>query len=546
MLGRLQALRIRTQLLLLSGIMVAGFAVFGIMCFATIAQIRVNGPIYSRIIQGKDVTADILPPPLYIVETYLTAMQAADEKDPARHRVYVERIKSLRDEYERSHARWEKELPPGALKDTLLKTSYEPATTFYGKVEKEFLPALSADNAQKASIVKGELAKLYETHRAAIDEVVKRATDQNARYESSAGNTINTMVTILAIIALTTILVALAMAFATIRAITKPLGKAVCVSEEIARGNLQVTIDANGESETGRLLSAMKTMTESIKAMMEDVRTSADSVVASSEQMSASSNQMSGGLSEQSERISQIASASTEMAQTLTDIAQNASSMARAAAEAASTAESGSSIVDTSVKEVTAIATTIAITSNAVGSLGEKSRQIGEIVNVIKDIADQTNLLALNAAIEAARAGEQGRGFAVVADEVRKLAERTTRATAEIGDMIRVIQKEVEQAVGSMSETTTQVATGVANVTKAGDTLVRIVESAGNLQSMVQQIATATEEMSVTSQTVTDDIDAIARVSQETSAGATQMAQTATDLTQLSTTLLQAVGRFNA
>ena len=544
MATKLQDFRIRTQLLIICGVMIAGFAVFGVMSFFTIDEMKVNGPIYQKIVCGKDLIADVLPPPEYILESYLTTLQAHDETNPENQKAYMGKLKNLRDEYISRHEFWEKNLPQGIMKEILIKKSYEPAMAFYEKVEKELFPALISDDTEKINIVKGELAKLYEAHRQAIDEVVKLANESNKTDEAYAVKTVWTGTALLFMIAAITIFAAIAVAALTIRAVTRPLTKAMLVSEEIAGGNLGVAIEARSTNETGRLLSAMKKMVESMRNTIGEVKSSADSVAASSEQLSASSNQMSARLSEQSGRFSQISSASTEMAQTITDVAKNVTCIAAAATETSTTAKDGSEIVGKSVEEVKAIATTVDSSAKIVGSLGERSRQIGDIVNVIKEIADQTNLLALNAAIEAARAGDQGRGFAVVADEVRKLAERTTHATTEIGGMITAIQKEVEQVVGSMSDTTDRVATGVADVTKAGETLARIVERTDNLQLMVQQIATATEEMSSVSQTVNSDIEMIANISQETSSGSSQTAQSASDLARLSSTLIAAVGRF--
>ena len=242
----------------------------------------------------------------------------------------------------------------------------------------------------------------------------------------------------------------------------------------------------------------------------------------------------------------QIASSSSEMSQTIIDIARNASNIAASANEASSRADEGKKVVNESVKEVNEIATSVIRSAELITSLGERSKQIGEIISVIKDIADQTNLLALNAAIEAARAGEQGRGFAVVADEVRKLAERTANATSEISAMIVAIQTGVDTAVKSMDDANAKVKSGVQGVTKAGESLNKIVESVGNLQTGVQQIAAATEEMSSVSETINRDIEAVAQVAQDTSSGVGEIAESAADLKRLSSGLQKIVGQFKA
>ena len=176
--------------------------------------------------------------------------------------------------------------------------------------------------------------------------------------------------------------------------------------------------------------------------------------------------------------------------------------------------------------------------------LGSQSEKIGEIINVINEIADQTNLLALNAAIEAARAGEAGRGFAVVADEVKKLAERTGKATQEIAGMIGAIRSGVDNAVNAMDEASQKVKTGVELSNEAGEALNEIVSSASNLQSMVYQIAAAIEEMNSTTDEIARDIEQVAAVTKESSNSADQVTQAATELNTLSVKLGQSVHGF--
>jgi len=239
-----------------------------------------------------------------------------------------------------------------------------------------------------------------------------------------------------------------------------------------------------------------------------------------------------------------VAASSEEMSHTVLDVAQNAGSISKSASKTAETARDGGSVVDRAVNEVKEIAVTVNDSAKFVTSLGDRSKQIGEIVGVIDDIADQTNLLALNAAIEAARAGEQGRGFAVVADEVRKLAERTASSTSEIGTMIRGIQEEVRKAVEVMGLATTKVDQGVKYSEEAGASLGVIVKSVDDLQLMVQQIASATEEMSATSDQISKDVEQIATISRETSNASGQTAVASGDLANLAASLQNIVGEF--
>jgi len=249
-------------------------------------------------------------------------------------------------------------------------------------------------------------------------------------------------------------------------------------------------------------------------------------------------------VNEQSNRSSQIATSAEEMSQTVLDIARNAGSIAESATTTAGIAQKGAEIVAQSVRESEAMAETVSNAATVVRTLGEQSKQIGEIVSTINDIADQTNLLALNAAIEAARAGEQGRGFAVVADEVRKLAERTGKATSEISSMIGAIQGEVDHAVAAMNKTTGQVDVSMRHSREAGAQLEAIVQSVTTLQSMVQQIASATEEMSSTAEAISGDIQHIAEGSGEIVKGTETIARSSSELAVLSTGLQGVVDQF--
>lgn len=404
--------------------------------------------------------------------------------------------------------------------------------------------ALARKDVEAISLILKEAGPATEKWQNALDENIAFQKENNKKDVEAAERTYSRLTILIFSTAGIALILGVLSAVLIARGITHPLGEAVHAANKLADNDLTVNIEVNSKDETGQLLAAMKNMAEKLKKIMADVKSTADSVASASNQLSASSEQMSRGVTEQSGRASQIAASSTEMSQTVIDIAKNSSDIASSATETSKVAKDGEGIVGKSVEEVKAIANTVNESAQMMTSLGERSRQIGEIISVIKDIADQTNLLALNAAIEAARAGEQGRGFAVVADEVRKLAERTAKATSEIGDMIKAIQDEVENAVTSMNEGTERVNVGVELSTQAGNALHDIVKSVNNLQTMVQQVASATEEMSTVSETISGDIETIASVSKETSAGSEQIAQASSDLARLASNLQNIVGQF--
>jgi methyl-accepting chemotaxis protein len=233
-----------------------------------------------------------------------------------------------------------------------------------------------------------------------------------------------------------------------------------------------------------------------------------------------------------------------QMTKTIMENSKNASVAAETAKLARVSAEQGGKVVDDTVEGMKRIAGVVNKSAETVKELGKSSDQIGEIIGVIDDIADQTNLLALNAAIEAARAGEQGRGFAVVADEVRKLAERTTKATKEIAGMIKKIQSDTSGAVQSMEEGTNEVERGIELADKAGSSLKEIVGVSQKVTDMVTQIAAASEEQSSASEQISKNVEAISKVTGETAQGTQQIARAAEDLNRLTENLQKLIGDF--
>ena len=349
------------------------------------------------------------------------------------------------------------------------------------------------------------------------------------------------------IFAIIAVLIIACVAFGTVvitRNIVTPIQKNIRVAQTLAEGDLSVNVDVDRGDEFGDETRAYRTMVEKWRNLISEVKTSVADLTSAARGLSASAEDMLAGAAAQAERTIQVSTASEEMSQSSLDIATNTTRIAESAEEMLKTAQKGNGIVDKSVGEVNEIAKTVEKSSEFVRDLGSQSEKIGQIVDVINEIADQTNLLALNAAIEAARAGDAGRGFAVVADEVKKLAERTSRSTEEIGDMVASIKSGVERAVNSMGDATQKVQIGVKLSNDAGVALREIVGSASNLQSMVQQIAAAIEEMNATTDEIARDITEVASVTKDSSNSAERVTMSASELTNVSARLDNLVRGF--
>ncbi len=266
-----------------------------------------------------------------------------------------------------------------------------------------------------------------------------------------------------------------------------------------------------------------------------------DSIAQTSQGISNSTTQLAASTREQSQQSQEVAAAVEEMANTIVDNAKTSTMASDVASQNGKAALQGAQVVTQTIEKIREIASLVGITSTLVEQLGASSQQIGEIVQVIDAIAGQTNLLALNAAIEAARAGEQGKGFAVVADEVRKLAERTTGATKQIADMIQSIQAQTRNAVDSMQKGKKEVETGITLADRAGEALQQIVTGAGETVDMISQIAAASEEQSATSSQIASAVEVISSVSSESSQAVSKIAHSTGDLTRLMDELRQQV-----
>jgi methyl-accepting chemotaxis protein len=393
---------------------------------------------------------------------------------------------------------------------------------------------LNTELLANSEAVNTALARLLEINTQQIAETSQEAADQ---YSSA----FNLVVGLLVLASGLTLL----FAWLLTNSITKPIANALEAAEAIAEGNLTRPITVDGEDEAGRLLLAMSKMQEKLRDTLQRISGSATQLASAAEELNCVTDESARGLTQQNNEIEQAATAVNEMTSAVEEVARNAVSTSEASKNATTSAGDGRDLVQETVSAIERMSADVQSTASLIGDLANESRDIGKVLDVIRGLADQTNLLALNAAIEAARAGEAGRGFAVVADEVRALAHRTQQSTSEIERMIGSIQSGTEHAVNSMRNSTERAESTLNIARGAGLSLETINNAIVEINERNLVIASAAEEQAQVAREVDRNLVNIRDLSVQSATGASQTSAASNELSRLAVDLNGMVGRFH-
>ena len=397
------------------------------------------------------------------------------------------------------------------------------------------LEIFKTDTKESLAHVQSLLESLKERRYASSKQSLLTAENQ-----ASSSITMNLVITIVSII------LGLILAVFITRSITHPTNNVVEMLKDIAQGEGDLTkrLNIKSKDEIGDLAGWFNTFMDKLHDIIYRVTQNTEQLASAATEVSSAAEQLSAGSKEQTGQTAQVSAAIEQMTATIMESSKNTQDASDRAREAAESSKAGSRLAEDTSQGMEEIVQSASVTAGNIQGLAEKATAIGEIIKVIDDIADQTNLLALNAAIEAARAGEQGRGFAVVADEVRKLAERTTKATKEVAETIKGIQTDVTKANSQMEESSGIVNKGKDLVVQTNSSLNEIFNAIEGVQEMMRQIAAAAEEQSAAAEEISKSVENVDRISREAANGAEQAATAAEQLSRQSEDLRGLVSGF--
>ncbi len=537
---------------------IIGLLIFIALAFYVINQVRINGPMYQQLKANDDLRAEILPPPLYAVDAFAAAnaaFVATSNSDYDLRDKKLAEVSKAEAAFKTQAEYWKKNIHA----DTMGRPFQEVIKSnenFYRVFNKDFTPAIKL-GAIAAAKPLGDLAGAFDVNRLRVNAMVAELAKESAKTNESSSSLVNAILIALALLGI--LILALIWFFGMRQA--KTIDSAVMMLEndgqanqmavlnlldemgDLADGDLTVRAEVK-ENITGAIADSINYTIDSLRDLVTEINRASEQVNTATGQAQATSVSLLSAAEKQSSQITETTEAVSNMTRSILQVSSNASQASQVAQRSLQAATLGSQAVQNTIAGMNGIREQIQETSKRIKRLGESSQEIGEIVELISDITEQTNILALNAAIQAASAGEAGRGFTVVAEEVQRLAERSSEATKQIGAIVKTIQTDTHSAVAAMEKSTEGVVEGARLSDAAGKALTEIETVSNSLARLIQSISAATEAQTEVASKVTKNMQQIQEITSQTTEGTKLTAESVGQLTKLAEELRDSVAGF--
>jgi len=550
MFNFINKLRIKYKLLLIISFFIIGFIIFGVCALYSLSKVKVNGEMYNEIVQSKDLVADILPPPEYIIESDLLTYQLLNETNKNKIEELIKKSEKLESEYNERHEYWDKALPEGDMKKYMVEDSYKYAAEFFKIRDNEFFTAIRQGDKEKAEgLANGKLLDAYNNHRQYIDKVVELANENSSLIENQASTFINKVIIILVGVAVTIACIVILISVLISKTITTPLFVAINNLNHISNGDFSMTLPqkmAERKDEIGDIIKAIELMKNSLKNLIKGINTESNNISenvlnvvedmnnldVNIEEVASVTEELSAGMEESLASTEEMLASSNEIEKHIDSMAKESKNGLNEAKTIRNRAESIKSDFNESQNKVQVIINDVTKEVEKAIEESQVIKRIELLSDTIMEITAQTNLLALNASIEASRAGEAGKGFAVVAAEIGKLAEDSKGTVFEIQNVTNIIT----ESVNNLSVNSTHLISFVkTQVVSDYNSMLNIANQYDNdakfINLLISKFNSTTDELLSSVNEVVSAINNVARTSEDGTEGTINVAQKVNDIT---------------
>ena len=548
-MGRSRWFGFQGKLFGLIGLFLLGvLAVLAVM-FTAISKVKIEGPLYVQIMHEKDLVHDLSPPALFIRTPYNLCLQMALETDPSRQRELIEQFRKSQQEYTTAYEYWQSTLVDGPLRTSLRVDANPPAVDFFEVANREYISLIDGGAPQRdkaVTLVKGRLRELYDKQKAGTDKIAQLANESSRKVEASANDTLNYWSTMTVAVSIVVLVILILVGWYITRGIVGPTNELILAMRDMAEGagDLTARVKVTSNDEIGELASTINAVMQKIHDLVVSVRESSIQLYASSTEIAATAREQESTMQTLGASTNQIAAAVKQISATTYELSSTMNAVSSGGQQTNVLATAGRAGLTGMGNTMQRLAESTNSISSKLSVVREKANDINVVVTTITKVADQTNLLSINAAIEAEKAGEYGRGFLVVAREIRRLADQTAVATLDIENMVRQMQGAVSAGVMEMDKFTDEVRSGVGRVSEINGQMGQIIEQVHGLNDRFQIVNDSMAQQSGGTKQINDAMLSLAAGVQQTSASLKEFHSVTGNLRESADSLKQQVSKF--